>query len=113
MERQQGGGLHPPSRKQQQRSAGDNSEQVVQELVVILNHPAGSCEPTSPGSPTAREAVPHPLVFCNSLFSIRRVWLLAFIEEIGEVSEKGSFGCVSSFCYFPYCTLITRGTGAV
>lgn len=71
MERQQGGGLHPPSRKQQQRSAGDNSEQVVQELVVILNHPADSCEPTSPGSPTAREAVLHPSVFCNSLFSIR------------------------------------------
>lgn len=69
--RQQAGGLHPPRRKQEQRPAGDNSEQVVQELVVVFNRAAGSCETTPPGSPTAREAVPHAPAFPNRLSSIR------------------------------------------
>ena len=66
--------------------------QQLQDHPSWLTHGKGSCWPR-----LRREAVPHPSVFCIGSFSIRWVWLLAFIEEFGEAPWEAEFGvCVHS-----------------
>lgn len=61
-----------------------------------------SYKTTPLGSPIARKAVSHPSAFCPASFSIRWVWLFAFIEEFGKLEVwEAEFGVCIQLLLLP------------